>query len=58
MGYAGLGSPGSGLDRLGSIMELGWPSVGLGWTEVGWAPLGSIRMSFLRLSLLGSTGLG
>ena len=48
-----LGSPGSGLYRLGSIMvELGWPSVGLGWTEVGWAPLiGSARLSLVRMGL-------
>ena len=47
-----LGSPGSGLYRLGSIMvELGWASVGLGWTEVGWAPLGSARLSLVRMGL-------
>ena len=52
MSCAGLGSPGSGLYRLGSIMvELGWSLVGLGWTGVGWAPFSSARLSLVRLGL-------
>ena len=36
------------------MVELDWPSVGLGWTGVGWAPLGWARVSLVHLGLAAS----
>ena len=42
---AGLGSPGSGLDWLGSIMvEFDWPSIVQGWTGMGCIHLRKTRL--------------